>query len=206
MVAVDTESDEQFFVKTGSGGLPMLQGEFVGVQEIRRTNTIRVLQPIAAGEKPGSNQAFAVYEFLRFTRGDSQNDLGQHVARMHRFKSKAGFGFDMNKTIGATHQSNRWTSSWAEFLVEHRLRPMLKLTDDAGLSESDTESLVAKTRALISHNPPSSLLHGDLWDGNKWFRRESDGRVKPCVFDPATYYGDREANVAMTYLFGWIHR
>lgn len=29
-----------------------------------------------------------------------------------------------------------------------------------------------------------------------------DGKVVPIIFDPATYYGDREADVAMTYLFG----
>jgi hypothetical protein len=29
-----------------------------------------------------------------------------------------------------------------------------------------------------------------------------DAKVVPMIFDPATYYGDREADVAMTYLFG----
>lgn len=37
--------------------------------------------------------------------------------------------------------------------------------------------------------------------GNKSFARV-DGKVVPVIFDPATYYGDREADVAMTYLFG----
>jgi fructosamine-3-kinase len=49
----------------------------------------------------------------------------------------------------------------------------------------------------------ASLLHGDLWGGNKGFCKGDDGdTVIPCIFDPATYYGDREADVAMTYLFG----
>jgi protein-ribulosamine 3-kinase len=125
-----------------------------------------------------------------------------NTSRMHRFTSEARFGFDVDNTIGATHQSNRWASDWTDFWVERRLRPMLKLTDDAGLAEPDVETLVARTRALISHNPPASLLHGDLWDGNKGFVKESDGRVEPYVFDRAAYYGDRETDVAMTYLFG----
>jgi fructosamine-3-kinase len=29
-----------------------------------------------------------------------------------------------------------------------------------------------------------------------------NAKVVPIIFDPATYYGDREADVAMTYLFG----
>lgn len=48
----------------------------------------------------------------------------------------------------------------------------------------------------------ASLLHGDLWGGNKGFCKDTDGSIIPCIFDPATYYGDREADVAMTYVFG----
>jgi fructosamine-3-kinase len=43
-----------------------------------------------------------------------------------------------------------------------------------------------------------SLLHGDLWGGNR--ARLADDT--PVIFDPATYYGDREADIAMTELFG----
>jgi len=43
-----------------------------------------------------------------------------------------------------------------------------------------------------------SLVHGDLWSGNKAFT--SDG--EPVIYDPAVYYGDREVDIAMTSLFG----
>jgi fructosamine-3-kinase len=46
--------------------------------------------------------------------------------------------------------------------------------------------------------PAASLLHGDLWSGNYSFTRNG----VPVLFDPAVYYGDREADVAMTELFG----
>ena len=42
------------------------------------------------------------------------------------------------------------------------------------------------------------MLHGDLWSGNAGFL--ADGT--PVVFDPAVYYGDAEADLAMTELFG----
>jgi fructosamine-3-kinase len=45
------------------------------------------------------------------------------------------------------------------------------------------------------------LLHGDLWSGNVSFMPEG-----PVVFDPAVYYGDREADLAMTELFGGFPR
>jgi fructosamine-3-kinase len=41
----------------------------------------------------------------------------------------------------------------------------------------------------------------NLWGGNKGFCQK-DGKVVPVIFDPATYFGDRKANVAMTYVFG----
>jgi fructosamine-3-kinase len=50
---------------------------------------------------------------------------------------------------------------------------------------------------LDNHRPQPSLLHGDLWSGNAGF---SNGA--PVIFDPSVYYGDREADLAMTELFG----
>ena len=44
----------------------------------------------------------------------------------------------------------------------------------------------------------ASLLHGDLWSGN--YGADSDGN--PVVYDPACYYGDHEADLAMMELFG----
>ena len=43
-----------------------------------------------------------------------------------------------------------------------------------------------------------ALLHGDLWGGN-WLVAEND---TPMVIDPAVYVGEREADIAMTALFG----
>jgi fructosamine-3-kinase len=56
-------------------------------------------------------------------------------------------------------------------------------------------------RMLEGHEPQPSLLHGDLWSGNVGFTAEG-----PVVFDPAVYYGDREADLAMTELFGGFPR
>ena len=89
------------------------------------------------------------------------------------------------------------------FLVNNQLmsHPRLKLTGNAGLDKDKVEKLRAKTRELLSHDPGPSLVHGDLWGGNKSFCKDG-GKVKPVIFDPATYYGDREVDVAMTYVFG----
>ena len=121
----------------------------------------------------------------------------------------------MDNTIGATFQPNTWTTEWADFWDQHRLGHMLRLTDNVGLSDADAQKLRDKTKQLLApsteHTPLPSLLHGDLWGGNKGYCRETcidetgnDGteKVVPVIFDPATYYGDREADIAMTHLFG----
>ena len=56
-------------------------------------------------------------------------------------------------------------------------------------------------RLLEGHRPEASLLHGDLWSGNAGFTQDG-----PVIFDPAVYYGDREADLAMTELFGGFPR
>ncbi len=51
---------------------------------------------------------------------------------------------------------------------------------------------------LADRQPEASIVHGDLWSGNAAIA--FDGA--PVIFDPATYYGDRETDLAMTELFG----
>jgi fructosamine-3-kinase len=126
---------------------------------------------------------------------------------MHRHTSDNGlFGFHVDNTIGATPQPNLpWKETWADFWDEHRLGHMLRLTGNASLPKQQVEDLRQKTRELLSqHNPAPSLIHGDLWGGNKGFckPKNNEGNAIPVIFDPATYYGDREADVAMTYVFG----
>jgi fructosamine-3-kinase len=179
----------------------MLNAEYLGVKEMSETGTVRVPKPVASGEHGGN--AFVIFEYLEFTgepRG-GQYQLGKQLARMHRHTSEQGFGFHVDNTIGATPQPNHWVDNWPEFWDRYRLGHMLKLTGNLGMKADKVEKLRARTRELLSHNPPASLIHGDLWGGNKGFVKDG-GDVVPCIFDPATYYGDREADVAMTYLFG----
>lgn len=54
-----------------------------------------------------------------------------------------------------------------------------------------------------------SLLHGDLWGGN-WaaVRGEGEGlmgeegQMQPVIYDPASYYGHSEAEIAIMTMFG----
>lgn len=197
--AVMDQDGNKYFVKSSSGGFDMLKAEYFGVKEIFETHTIRVPQPVAFGKY--QSRAFVIFEYLEFTGSGSQFELGQKLAKMHRSISDKGFGFQIDNSCGATPQPNGWMDDWANFWDTHRLGHMLRLTGDAALSTERVQELRGKTRELLSHKPVPSLVHGDLWGGNKAFCRDG-GKVVPVIFDPATYYGDREVDVAMTYLFG----
>jgi fructosamine-3-kinase len=116
--------------------------------------------------------------------------MGSMLARAH---SRPGprFGWHRDNYIGSSPQQNGWCDDWAEFWRERRLRPQL---ERAGLRAN-------LDRLLEGHKPQPSLLHGDLWSGNVGFTKDG-----PVVFDPAVYYGDREADLAMTELFGGFSR
>jgi len=208
--AVDSTTNTKYFIKSASASgnsSNMLRAEYLGVLHMHETNTIKVPRPIAFGEHhgPGRAIAFVVFEYLNFCGGGDQFELGVQLAKMHKAStttSNGQFGFVVDNTIGATPQPNLpWKDNWADFWDEMRLGHMLKLTGDAGLDSGTIQTLRQKTRELLSHNPQPSLIHGDLWGGNKGFAKMDDGKV-PVIFDPATYYGDREADIAMTYLFG----
>lgn len=183
--AVDQDGTK-YFIKSATGKIAMLEAEYLGIKETAETKTIRVPTPIAFGEH--RNRAFAVFEFLEFCRGGSEYELGQQLARMHRNTSNGkGFGFQVDNTIGATPQPNLpWMNSWPDFWEEKRLNHMLKLTNNVGFDEKKMDQLRAKTRELLSHNPAPSLVHGDLWGGNKGYCKEN-GKKVPVIFDPATY-------------------
>jgi fructosamine-3-kinase len=100
-------------------------------------------------------------------------------------------------------QSNGPTTDWVAFWRERRLGAQLNLaalrTATAAGSRSAASAFWSVSGiSSIDYRPAPSLLHGDLWAGNRAIR--ADGA--PVVFDPAVYFGDREADLAMTRLFG----
>jgi protein-ribulosamine 3-kinase len=149
---------------------------------------IRVPRVLERGVKEG--QAFILLERLDLRRGGDFAELGRMVAALHR-QTGARFGWARDNYIGLAPQINSWRDSWAEFFLECRLRPQAM---KAGIE-------LPWITLLDDHHPQPSLLHGDLWNGNVGFTKEG-----PVVFDPAVYYGDREADLAMTELFGGFPR
>ncbi|WP_116807713.1 fructosamine kinase family protein [Steroidobacter cummioxidans] len=190
------------FVKYGdASSLDMFQAEAEGLAELAKACAVRVPGVLAVSELDGV--AFLALEWidLRGAAAGSEKKLGELLAAQHRV-TREKFGWHRDNTIGSTPQSNREAADWVEFLREQRLRPQLALakSNGAGADLIDNGERLCERldRFFSSYRPAPSLLHGDLWGGN-W---SSDANGQPVLFDPAVYFGDREADLAMTRLFG----
>lgn len=190
----------RYFVKLNSANkLPMFEAEQAGLTAIAATQTVRVPQPIISGAH--GEYAFLALEYLDLCSNGNERQLGEQLAALHRTQARQ-FGFTQDNTLGDTPQQNSWTSDWIAFWKEHRLGFQLGLAARNGYGSSLQtlgKHLQEKLPELLDdHDPVPSLLHGDLWGGNHAYM--SDGT--PVLFDLAPYYGDREADLAMTELFG----
>jgi fructosamine-3-kinase len=181
------------FLKTNSAGFQdAFAAEADGLQALSDAG-LRAPAPLAHGVAAG--QAYLLLEFLDLRGPADFARLGRMLAAGHK-QAGARFGWQRDNYIGATPQANGWKDSWAEFWLERRLRPQLELARRNGFDLPPPSLSI-----LQNHQPTPSLLHGDLWSGNAGFTAEG-----PVVFDPAVYYGDREADLAMTELFGGFPR
>ena len=189
------------FLKTGPASAhDMYLAEADGLAEISATGAVRVPRVVAVGTT--GHDAFLALEWLDIERPTAASDqkLGVELAALHRVTARQ-FGWQRDNTIGRTPQPNPWTDDWVRFFREHRLRVQLELAAEGG-HRGEIQSLGRQLcDALPSffdgYDVIPSLLHGDLWGGN---RAAIDN--EPVIFDPATYYGDRESDLAMTMLFG----
>ena len=133
--------------------------------------------------------------------------FGQGLAAMHRHTAhNERYGFERDNFIGRLPQANDWSETWPAFFREKRLRPQVERARANGRWRSGwdapLDALLGRLAALFPSRPPASMLHGDLWGGN--FLATPNGEA--ALIDPAAYYGHREADLAMTELFGGFQR
>ncbi len=189
------------FVKTGPlSAAEMFAAEAEGLSEIAKTGTIRVPRVVASAAN--ESLVFIAMEWLDLERPNAalERRFGEQLAQLHRVCNEQ-YGWHRDNTIGLTTQHNPWSDNWVDFFREQRLDFQLRLAAQNGfggeLQERGARLLKRLPIYFDAVSPDASLLHGDLWGGN---RGCSDGR--PVIFDPAVYYGDRETDLAMTRLFG----
>lgn len=201
-----SDRSQRWFVKVNRAErLAMFEAESDGLAAMAATGSIRVPRPLCTGVAGG--QAFIAMELIELggRRADSDALAGERLAAMHLAGAHAsggsGFGWHRDNTIGSTPQPNDRSADWVAFWRHQRLGFQLRLAASQGHRGRLAERgalLLERFDVLIDHEPLPSLLHGDLWGGN--IAADADG--EPVIFDPACYYGDREADIAMTELFG----
>jgi len=198
------ESGKVYFLKqlrVSSAGA--FDAEERGLEELRNSGAVNVPEVVCKGPD------FLLLQWIEsgYSRSSSSMEmLGRQFAELHRFRGKK-FGFSEDNLIGDSTQSNKPSNegglNWSVFYAENRLEFQTRLAVKNGYATPELrnmmENLIKKFPELISGTEEEpSLLHGDLWSGNYLI----DGRGIPWLIDPAVYYGHREADLAMTSLFG----
>lgn len=188
---------QPLFLKIGAAAHPF-DAEAQALEEIAATHTLRVPRPIAQGAAGAS--AFLVLEWIDLCDAGDWAAAGAALAALHGTAGHT-YGWHRDNAIGATPQFNTPAQDWATFYRERRLRPQFRFARERGLralAALEEAACRACDALLASQAPPASLLHGDLWRGNLAF----DAAGRAVVFDPATYCGDAETDLAMARLFG----
>lgn len=135
---------------------------------------------------------------------DTDADFGTGLAEIHRHSPGRNGHLGQTPTgyIGTIAIDFSPASSWPEFFLERLVIPLTRRAVDSGhldVSAVRLSDRLNERRDLLCGPPePVSLLHGDLWSGNRFVG--AGGRN--WLIDPACYGGHREVDLAMMALFG----
>ena len=183
----------------------MFTCEVEGLRLLSATHTVRIPEIIGIWE---GSPSLIVLEFIESPlskNGWNQEQLGTQLAELHLKSSKTPgqrYGLAKDNFLGSSPQPNGWQADWITFFREQRLAPQMRLAQNNDRLPPTRACLLERLMdrlpdLLGSHHVPS-LLHGDLWSGNVI----ADPEGTPVLIDPAVYYGNREAEIAYTELFG----
>ena len=178
----------------------LFEREASGLQELSANSRFVIPAPLKWGTV--QHEQYLLLEWVQ--QQPPQNDswvlFGKMLAEMHR-SVQPYFGYKEDNYLGTWQQSNNPAPTWQQFYADFRILPLVrKLYDDQKLNATDSVRAenFCKTLADLFPQETPSLLHGDLWSGNRSFTAAGE----PCIFDPAVYYGHREMDIGMTLLFG----
>lgn len=198
--AVDLADGRRVFAKTHRHPPPgFFTTEEAGLRWLGDTGTVRVPEVLAASDDPPWLVLSWIDEGSPVST--TEEELGRELAALHGVVGRA-FGRPDQRTTGSRRLPNAPAATWAEFYAENRLRPLARLARDAQALDSgsiaDLERLADRLPTLGLPAEPPSLVHGDLWAGNRLI----DTAGRSWLIDPAAHYTSREFDLAMMRLFG----
>lgn len=200
---IKSQNGEFYFLKTNSSAKnDMFIKEAHGILELQKTNAIKVPSVLLYDNE------FLLIDYI--TSGKKQKnfseDFGRKFALLHKFKSET-YGFYEDNYIGSNPQPNiaseEENNYWTKFYFNKRILYQLQLAEEFANSTNELRNGISALENRIEEivtdsGEKPSILHGDLWSGN--YIVDEEGYA--CLIDPAVYYGNREADLAMTKLFG----
>ncbi|KAJ7597598.1 Fructosamine/Ketosamine-3-kinase [Mycena floridula] len=222
---ITSSSGKCYFVKVGT---PAETEQYLG--EMESLNAIRLaapgLAPLELNTGVIGDRPYMISEYKNLSRltKASAAVLGKRVAtELHGYKSLNGFGFQVPTYCGVTRLVNGWFSSWeecyasmiADLLAQLRAQgPQHRQLCNKGdivikdiipkllgaLYPTNIGDAELNTDLAGSLDIQPVLLHGDLWSGNTG----TDENGQPVIYDPASYYGHNEADLAIGRIFGGI--
>ncbi|XP_019591220.2 fructosamine-3-kinase [Rhinolophus sinicus] len=228
--AYDTDAGPVFVkVNHRTQARQMFEGELASLEALRSTGLVRAPRPIKVFDLPGGGAAF-VMEYLKMRGLSSQAaKLGDQVADLHLYNQKlrdkwrkeehtvgrraeggepqyvTKFGFHTVTCCGFIPQVNEWQDDWSTFFIRHRLQAQLDLIEkdygDREACELWSQLQVTIPDLFCGLEIVPALLHGDLWSGNV---AEDDSG--PIIYDPASFYGHSEFELAIALMFGGFPR
>lgn len=182
----------------------LFREEARGLLALRTEGGPRVPQPLALFEDDRYQYLLMEYVAPGGRSPAAWAMLGRRLAVLHASRRSERAGFPRDNHIGSTPQINTWSDDWHSFFARHRLLYQVELAARSGLADASlvrgVERLAARLGELLPDCDDASpgILHGDLWGGNVMMAESGE----PVLIDPAAYYGHREADLAMTELFG----
>ncbi|HEX9108545.1 MAG TPA: fructosamine kinase family protein, partial [Longimicrobiales bacterium] len=199
-----SQAGDVAFLKWGDGGTPagLFTAEATSLEALSQTGALRIPRVLGQGD---AGAGWLLLEWLEPGRPNQESwrALGRGLATLHRTCAQR-WGWAQDNFIGSLPQANGWLAEWPEFWGERRLLPQLERAYRAGhFPQAERRRFEALLRRLPELLAPAredgpSLVHGDLWSGNVHIT----GDGAPAIIDPASYYGHREVDLAMSELFG----
>ncbi|XP_032033833.2 fructosamine-3-kinase [Hylobates moloch] len=228
--AYDTDAGPVFVkVNRKTQARQMFEGEVASLEALRSTGLVRVPRPMKVIDLPGGGAAF-VMEHLKMRSLSSQaSKLGEQMADLHLYNQKLReklkeeentvgqggegaepqyvnkFGFHKVTCCGFIPQVNEWQDDWPTFFARHRLQAQLDLIEK-DYADREARELWSRLQVKIPDlfcgvEIVPALLHGDLWSGNV-----AEDDVGPIIYDPASFYGHSEFELAIALMFGGFPR
>ncbi|XP_016146395.1 ketosamine-3-kinase [Sinocyclocheilus grahami] len=203
----------------------MFDGEMVSLEAILATNTVKVPRPVKVVDLERSGALLIMEHVEMRSLNKYSSKLGEQLADLHLYNKKQTekqnkeqqtvgkgsgtseiqlankFGFHVATCCGYIPQVNDWQDDWVSFFAQQRLQYQLSLVEQS-YGDREARELWAKLQLKIHQlftdvEVVPALLHGDLWGGN--VAECSDG---PIIFDPASFYGHSEFELAISGMFG----